>query len=309
LELEDSISVTVIATGFNADQQNEISNTEPEKIIHKLEEENLFSNIGEPRESFEDELKVVNDQLDDQVEEEKIIHVLDDINSDEMQESDEKLESSSESTEFNVDDGQYNEGEETKNTDLLDNFENVKEEALDNSIEWSLFEDNLEKESFDINSDNIKNIEVVDYEVVVEDSYVSEEFEIENDYKDDLLFAEETNVSKSLLNEDINVQTKMVKESKSEEKKDKNLVNSPISDFQKQRSDERKLRMKEFNYKFNKSKIEDLVDEPAYKRKGIKFDHDNTTEESSVSRTSISLDENNDTKIRKNNSFLHDNVD
>ena len=48
LELEDSISVTVIATGFNADQQNEISNTEPEKIIHKLEEENLFSNIHEP---------------------------------------------------------------------------------------------------------------------------------------------------------------------------------------------------------------------------------------------------------------------
>ena len=52
LELEDSISVTVIATGFNADQQNEISNTEPEKIIHKLEEENLFSNIDEPHESF-----------------------------------------------------------------------------------------------------------------------------------------------------------------------------------------------------------------------------------------------------------------
>ena len=112
-----------------------------------------------------------------------------------------------------------------------------------------------------------------------------------------------------LQNEDIDVQTKMVKESKSEDKKDKNLVNSPISDFQKQRSEERKLRMKEFNYKFNKSKIEDLVDEPAFKRKGIKFDHDNSTEESNVSRTSISLDENNDTKIRKNNSFLHDNVD
>ena len=43
-ELFDSISVTVIATGFNVDQQNEISNTEPEKIIHSLEEEdNLFN--------------------------------------------------------------------------------------------------------------------------------------------------------------------------------------------------------------------------------------------------------------------------
>ena len=90
-------------------------------------------------------------------------------------------------------------------------------------------------------------------------------------------------------------------------KKEEKILN--FSDFQKQRSDERKLRMKEFNYKFNKSKIEDLVDEPAYKRKGIKFDHDNITEETNVSRTSISMDENSDTKIRKNNSFLHDNVD
>ena len=308
LELEDSISVTVIATGFNADQQNEISNTEPEKIIHKLEEENLFSNIDEPHESFEDELKVSNDQLADQFDEEKIIHVLDDIDSDEIEEIEEKLESSLDSTEVNVNDGQYNEDEETKDIALLDNFQEI-DETSDNLIEWSLFADDIEKESFNTDKNDIKNIEVVDYEVVVGDSYVSEEFEIEKDNNDDLLFTQDTNVSESLLNEGVDVQTKMLKESKREEKKDKNLVDSPISDFQKQRSDERKLRMKEFNYKFNKSKIDGLVDEPAYKRKGIKFDHDNSNEENNISRTSISLDENNDTKIRKNNSFLHDNVD
>ena len=309
LELEDSISVTVIATGFNADQQNEISNTEPEKIIHRLEEENLFSNIDEPLESLKDESKFGNDQSDNQIEKEKIIHILDDIDGDEMEEIDEKLESSSDSNEVNINDGQFNEGEETKDIALLDNYQETEEETLDNSIEWSLFADDIEKESLNIDSNDIKNIEVVDYEVVVGKSYVSDEFEIEKDKNDDLLFTTDINVSKSLQNEDIDVQVKMVKESKSEEKKDKNLVNSPISDFQKQRSDERKLRMKQFNYKFNKSKIEDLVDEPAYKRKGIKFDHDNSNEDSNVSRTSISLDENNDTKIRKNNSFLHDNVD
>ena len=309
LELEDSISVTVIATGFNADQQNEISNTEPEKIIHKLEEENLFSNIDEPRESFEDELKVSDDQLDDQMEEEKIIHVLDDIDNDEIEESDDRSEFLSDSTEVDINNSQYNDDEENKDLDLLDNHQDIKEEISDNSIEWSLFTDDIEKESFNINSNDIKNIEVVDYEVVVGDSYISEEFEIEKDNNDDLLFTQDINVSEPLLNEDVDVRTKLVKESKSEEKIDKNLVNSPISDFQKQRSDERKLRMKEFNYKFNKSKIEDLVEEPAYKRKGIKFDHDNPNEDNNVSRTSISLDENNDTKIRKNNSFLHDNVD
>src|SRR5690554_4742141 len=37
--LEGSISITIIATGFNAEQQNEIVNTESKKIIHTLEDE------------------------------------------------------------------------------------------------------------------------------------------------------------------------------------------------------------------------------------------------------------------------------
>ena len=37
--LGDSIAVTIIATGFNIEQQNEIVNNEPKKIVHALEEE------------------------------------------------------------------------------------------------------------------------------------------------------------------------------------------------------------------------------------------------------------------------------
>ena len=37
--LGDSISVTIIATGFDIEQQHEIVNTEPKKIIHALEDE------------------------------------------------------------------------------------------------------------------------------------------------------------------------------------------------------------------------------------------------------------------------------
>jgi cell division protein FtsZ len=33
------IAVTIIATGFDIEQQNEIVNTEPKKIIHTLEDE------------------------------------------------------------------------------------------------------------------------------------------------------------------------------------------------------------------------------------------------------------------------------
>ena len=37
--LEDDVSVTIIATGFNKNQQDLISNAEPEKIVHVLDEE------------------------------------------------------------------------------------------------------------------------------------------------------------------------------------------------------------------------------------------------------------------------------
>jgi cell division protein FtsZ len=37
-ELQESISVTIIATGFDLDQQNEISNTETKKVVHALGE-------------------------------------------------------------------------------------------------------------------------------------------------------------------------------------------------------------------------------------------------------------------------------
>ena len=38
-KLGNAISVTIVATGFNKDQQHEISNTEAKKIIHTLNDE------------------------------------------------------------------------------------------------------------------------------------------------------------------------------------------------------------------------------------------------------------------------------
>ena len=40
--LKKGISVTIIATGFNSEQQHEIVNTEAKKIIHTLEEDQSF---------------------------------------------------------------------------------------------------------------------------------------------------------------------------------------------------------------------------------------------------------------------------
>jgi cell division protein FtsZ len=49
--LGDAISVTVIATGFNVEQQNEISNTEAKRIIHTLEDDQAATAILEEKES------------------------------------------------------------------------------------------------------------------------------------------------------------------------------------------------------------------------------------------------------------------
>src|SRR5690606_6192772 len=88
--------------------------------------------------------------------------------------------------------------------------------------------------------------------------------------------------------------------------------NSPmetsINDILRERAEERKRKMKEFNHKFNTAtnQINDLEKEPAYKRMGVDLTQNNA---SNVSRTSVSSDRNNDVQLRSNNSFLHDNVD
>ena len=88
--------------------------------------------------------------------------------------------------------------------------------------------------------------------------------------------------------------------------------NSPtevsINDILRERAEERKRKMKEFNHKFNtaSNQLHELEKEPAYKRMGVDLTH---PQDSNLSRTSVSSDRNNDTQLRSNNSFLHDNVD
>ncbi len=86
-------------------------------------------------------------------------------------------------------------------------------------------------------------------------------------------------------------------------------MNSPISELLKERAAERRRKMKDFNYKFNTSKIDDIEREPAYKRQGIELNNTQHSSDNNKSRTSVSLDENDEVQLRSNNSFLHDNVD
>jgi len=337
-ELFDSISVTVIATGFNVDQQNEISNTEPEKIVHELEGDNLFSHVSEINESNE-----ISDEEAEIKNSDKIIHVLEEepeienqneTNLEEEFENKHELKNAEEDSEEKIVHilDEVEEVEEEINFDIedeisalntletnqidIDSFDDETKEEIEeidndydtesSSIEWSLFD---EKEKKTISQDESQKIDIDENEVVDKNETHDEKDEkIHNENEENHLYESVIEIESKMNSSEIDTKTiEAIDESQKDDLQDP--FNSSVSDFQKQRSSERRLRMKEFNYKFNKSKIDDIENEPAYKRRGIELDDKNYSKENEISRTSITLDENDDMKIRKNNSFLHDNVD
>lgn len=83
------------------------------------------------------------------------------------------------------------------------------------------------------------------------------------------------------------------------------------SNFEDQllKTKERILRLKELSMKLKSNTgLQELENEPAYKRKQKALDDVPHSSDSQVSRFTLSFDEGN-TEIRSNNSFLHDNVD
>ncbi|RZK51828.1 MAG: cell division protein FtsZ, partial [Pedobacter sp.] len=79
---------------------------------------------------------------------------------------------------------------------------------------------------------------------------------------------------------------------------------------QLKKSKERILRLKDLSMKLRTSNgLQELENEPAYKRKQMQLQQVQHSSESQVSRFTLSNDEDGSTEIRPNNSFLHDNVD
>ena len=320
LNLGDSVSVTIIATGFNADQQNEITNIEPEKIIHSLEEEdNLFN-----------QKPLKNDISSKEIEEEsedKIVHVLEEEPIDENGLEDEINETKS-----------INDIEVIDFTHVVDEKENlienevvneieidlIDEEETKNSINWSLFNEE-KKDNFSDNEKineaiDVNQIEVIDYIELIPTEEKNEIGEVIHEIEDHLIFEPLSDVSEKntftensdIVETEVEIETEVKEDivseiSDSEEEIDP--LNTSLADLQKQRSKERRLRMKEFNYKFNNSKIDEIEKEPAYKRHGVDLEETKHSSDEDRSRLTLDIDENEDIQLRKNNSFLHDNVD
>jgi len=84
-ELGDAISVTIVATGFAADQQSNITNTEVKKIVHTLEDEqkatyNFSDDLASKTPLIEEPIASVNEKvvyvLEEDVEEEVVMDLI-----------------------------------------------------------------------------------------------------------------------------------------------------------------------------------------------------------------------------------------
>ena len=294
--LREAISVTVIATGFNAEQQDEIVHVDPKKIIHTLEEEqavvhtlesqqiDMFTtNAPQAVQQNEDALIPTNEVLrnievvyESVVAKNKTSLKLEDFIIHELP---------PEVNDIDVVDAVKVTPQPVFEAPIVDNKEE-KEEAAP-----ILF--HLEEEP--VVSTSLPNEPVMKQEVT--SSLATQESEVKRYNLEDFMEPTPETVS------EIEVKEPEVVEPEDE----LTPLNSTITEGLAKRSEERRQKLKEFNYKFYNNRVEEYEKEPAYKRAMVDLvDSDETT---SVSRMSVNTDANEEMRLRTNNSFLHDNVD
>ena len=205
-----------------------------------------------------------------------------------------------------------------------------EQETVVHSLEEPVIEQEVEETALEIElqpelvATNVEDIEVTDHLEVVPVSEVSKGGVVRRYSLDDYTAKEEeltgataaqaplvTELTEVLEEEELVFETKIVEPAPQEKELENaplNPMNTPISKLLSDRTEERKRKMKDFNYKFrnSNSKIDDIEKQPAYKRAGIELD--DVSNQVHLSRTSVS-DDDDEIELRSNNSFLHDNVD
>jgi len=334
--LQESISVTIIATGFNVDQQDEISNTEVKKVVHSLEDDQNQQDLHLDRDPA-----IIRPDIILEIQDHKIVHsliteedivpevelidttdvirnisvVYDEVLANVEEEEFIIHEVASAESEVEIPSSSSQEDEQTMLTfDLPLTSLDTQSQTLNTKDE-----DNAKIFNLD-DDDDIKEIPVKDYIELIAVTEANEEGETRYALDDYIMLESSMNSSENEqgqeqvvlteVEEDIVFEKKIIEEIETKEfVEDLDPMNSPISEILKERADERRQKMKEFNYKFNNAKIDDIEKEPAYKRQGVNLDAAQHSSETNASRLSLGTDDNDDIQLRSNNSFLHDNVD
>ena len=347
--LGEAISVTVIATGFDQEQQNNIVNTESKKIIHTLEEEQRAAiNLSPEKPSFQslNPLEEAGPKANDQV----VVHTLDMDDFEEnapINEVNPLVSTTQAILDIEVD---YTLVEAPKELlppskpqkdsfmPLVGDFEVVDAEDLSAALAEESFEDYTENATMDftntlfdmpIDRRNVQEIQVEEvsfshntFEETEEESYseqpqameeaAAEEetpmitFSLEDDIRDmevkdpvEVIPVLEYNaggekryslddymeleahlgtakeaapVAEESPEEEMVFEKKVVASPKANPQEEElDPMEAPIEALLKERAEERRRKLRDFNYKFNNSinKIEEIEKEPAYKRQGI----------------------------------------
>ena len=288
--LEDSIAVTIIATGFNIEQQNEIVNTESKKIIHNLEDEQKAEHNFGPYKFDSD--KHIAKEKPSEAGDSKIVHSLQEEDEDsEVREINDNLKTPASARNMDVvyDEVNYSEedfiitntSEEVKGTEVHD-AEEIAAETEDQfmfTFDLPLNKSKAESQTSAQNQQSQESTKVSevrqDKKVVHDLNDMANEMEV-NDPIEIIPVTESsvTGIKRYSLDDYMEVE-QMLKKSKPEPKKpeDETVIfekktiapekveqperkdhsdpfDNPISEGLVARAAERRAKMKEFNYKF-----------------------------------------------------------
>ena len=274
----EEISVTVIATGFDINQQDEIIHVDPKKKIHYLDEEReVTEEFIEEKNKTPFQFDFASSEIDF-----KNTHFQNNVQTEKEEFSKINLNDFEvEFEEVKFDDSKIiSERVETKLEDILVNeFEHVKSE--ESFLKFDFNDSNNDQKIVHILEEDVNEIEVIDPMQIIPLTTVGNDEAVETSQE--------------------------IAPANKSEMIDENPFENPIAKTLAKRTEERKIKLKEFNYKFAKAKrIEDMESEPAYKRAGVNFENNETT---SKSFSKIEENFDGDLELKTNNTFLHDNVD
>jgi len=311
--LGDKISITVIATGFEDDAQNNISkNTNNTKIVHQLEEEqpqhtaqlnneNVSAGNEETaiptfttQEVIENEIEANVDLIEDEV--------ID--NNFSISENENKVELFTPELE---DEGEYFVNEE----DELANEENKEAKTtyfLEEDKEVVADENSFAMES----NEDIEAMVMADRDSLITNNSEAADNQIEFDFDEDEFQERMRKIDEAKAEslggvDDINYYVKdsdnknsaeSIEEKQEEKKEDMNSIKKSI---------EVKKRLRNLSLKLSTPRnITEMEKEPAYKRRQVEFTDAVPSDESHHSNYSVSTDEEDQSgKLNTNNKYLH----
>lgn len=282
-ELGNNISVTVIATGFAEDQQNNLLNSETNKVIYTLDEDQTIEKnlIQEEDKISDNEVETIRYDSNYNISKDNQIKIDSQIN-----EILRDIEVEYERVEYEMIDNELINEIEVFDIEEVSSGNIENNQSNEDKITDGLFSEKLDLESVS------ESVEFVKLDL-------DEEETIENEISENEDEDETMNNENITLNQDISIEIN---------NENSHAFENPI---EVDPLDENRLRresLKKYNYVFKdgNSSVEDLEKEPAYKRMGIQIKN-NINNQEVESKTM--LNENNEIEFPEPNTYLHDNVD